>query len=91
MMDKFVQSFWDFLKSVTANECWRRLRCEVKLVILLKCVWFWDSLGKIGQWMKPERISVNLGVTGIFAVLFGVAVGALSRASALGGGPTPLP
>ena len=56
-------------------------------MVFLKCVWFWDSLGKTGQWMKPERTSVNLGITGICAALFGVA--ALSRALALGGDPTP--
>lgn len=89
MMDKLVQSFWYFLKSVIANECWRRLSDEVKLVDFITCGWFWESLGTTGQWMKPEQVTVSLGITGIRAVLFGVA--ASSRTLALGSGPTPPP
>ena len=39
------------------------------------------------QWMKAEQIAVTLGITRVYAALFGVA--ALSRALALGGDPTP--
>ena len=54
---------------------------------LISCVGCWMILGKTGQWIEPERIAVNLRITGIDKGFFELAT--LSRALALGRDPTP--
>lgn len=56
-------------------------------MVFVKCVGCWTSLGKTGQWMKPERIAVSLRITGINTGLFKSA--ALLSVLALGSEPTP--
>ena len=87
MMDKFIQLSSFLMISVTANKCWRRLSGEIKSMIFVRYVGCWINLGKTGQWMKPERITVSLLITGVCSGLSGFA--ASSRALAMGGDPTP--
>ena len=86
MIDKFIPSFSFLVISVTAKECWMRLSGDIKSIISVKCVGCGISLAKTGQWIKPERIAVNLRITRVYTELFEFV--ALLRALALGGDPT---
>ena len=88
MMDKFIQPFSYCPNSVSASYCWRRLSNKIKLMAFVKCVGCWIGLRKASQWMGPERIAVNLRITGVYALPFGLAT-SLPRALALGGDPIP--